>query len=322
MTFDGTYYYTFDDNGNRAAKFKSETGVLDDTATDITLYTWDNRNRMTTLTHKASLDAEADLVIDYSYDIENRMVEEDEVVGGSLDERMIYDGSQLLEVLNSDNSVLERYLNGAAVDQVFAIEEAAVSGYSGGSGGLGDSTYSGVNWLLADMQGTVRDVARGVVSGGATSTSIVDHVFFDAYGVQPAAQTATVAQLQTRIGFQGMMIDPLVGFPAANGASGLYYSVGQGFYDAGLGTYLTAAQQGYNSSVANPFEFSSDNPVSTGYGGPVMPVSFNSVAGIMNGGSGGSGGSGTAVFGNNWGSFGGGNSGGDATGSGGEPRRD
>ena len=75
------------------------------------------------------------------------------------------------------------------------------------------------------MQGTVRDVARGVVSGGATTASVVDHVFFDAYGNQPAAQTATVAQLQTRIGFQGMMIDPLVGFPGTSGASGLYYSV-------------------------------------------------------------------------------------------------
>ena len=33
---------------------------------------------------------------------------------------MIYDGSQLLEVLDASDNVLERYLNGPAVDQVFA----------------------------------------------------------------------------------------------------------------------------------------------------------------------------------------------------------
>ena len=49
---------------------------------------------MTSLTHKASIDADPDLVIDYTNDIENRLVEEKETTGGTLDERFVWDGGK------------------------------------------------------------------------------------------------------------------------------------------------------------------------------------------------------------------------------------
>ena len=51
VMFDGTYYYQFDAAGNRTFKYKSETGLLFHSATDITKNTWDYRNRMTALAH-------------------------------------------------------------------------------------------------------------------------------------------------------------------------------------------------------------------------------------------------------------------------------
>jgi hypothetical protein len=147
----------------------------------------------------------------------------------------------------------ERYLNGPAADQVLAVEQV------GGEN-------SGVNWLLADAQGTVRDVVREAFDAGDSGgsvTSVVDHLFFDAYGNHTTAQTATDSQLQSRIGFEGMMTDLIAGFPATDSAGGLYYSAAQGWYDAVVGTFVTAAVQGYNSDVTNPFEFSGNNPTAT-----------------------------------------------------------
>jgi YD repeat-containing protein len=280
VTFDGTYYYQFDAEGNRIAKFKSDTGALDDTATDITTYTWDNRNRMTSLMHQDSYGGDPDLLIEYGYDVFNRMVEES---SGGLDHRMIYDGSNVLESLNSDDSAAQRFLNGPAVDEVLAEE---VTG--------GDAP--GVNWLLADAQGTVRDVVRTASSGGSGGNGyLVDHVILDAYGNQTSPQSASDSDYLSPIGFQGMMIDPLAGFSfvsdgmggyTLDSASGLYYTVNSGWYDGSTGAFVTAAQQGYNPGVMNPFEFSGDNPATTNLSMQKPPTNPSGAVGIVDSGGG------------------------------------
>ncbi len=240
VTYDGTYYYTFDAEGNRTAKYiNTHDSSLDSYATDITIYTYDNRDRMTGLKHYASYGDDPDLAIVYSYDAFNRLTQENETAGGSLDERYVWDGGNLLEVLDSSNGVTERYLNAAAVDQVLATEMVG-----------GDNP--GVNWLLADAQGSVRDVVRATTDDGeVTGEAAVDHVIYDAYGNQPVPQSATDPQEQTRIAFRGMMNDPLAGFDSTAGsggggfsgsAIGLYYSAAQGFYDSISETQLTARQ--------------------------------------------------------------------------------
>ena len=57
MLFDGTYSYQYDADGNCTAKYTSSNGwdpQIDSTATDITTYTWDNRNRLTAVTTYAN----------------------------------------------------------------------------------------------------------------------------------------------------------------------------------------------------------------------------------------------------------------------------
>ena len=54
LLFDGTYYYAYDAAGNRTAKFESTTGALDSTATNITIYQWNNANELTGVSQYAN----------------------------------------------------------------------------------------------------------------------------------------------------------------------------------------------------------------------------------------------------------------------------
>jgi hypothetical protein len=50
VAFDGAYHFRYDAEGNRTSKYKSESGELDHTARQITLYRYDD-NQMTGLAH-------------------------------------------------------------------------------------------------------------------------------------------------------------------------------------------------------------------------------------------------------------------------------
>jgi hypothetical protein len=255
VTFDGTYYYTCDAEGNRTAKYQNaESPVLDSDATDITLYGWNNRNQMVSLKHYGTYGGTADLDIAYNYDAFNRMTEESDSAGSGLDERYVWDGGDLLAVLDSSGDVTERYLNGPAVDQVLAAEQVG-----GGN--------AGVNWLLTDGQQSVRDVVRGVSGGGGLVGEVVDHVIYDAYGRQSVAQSSLDLQEQTRIGFRGQVIDPLAGFTFSGGgllnsAQGLYYSPDGGWHDAVSQTLLSGAD-GQDSGAVNPYTVANNAPTMT-----------------------------------------------------------
>jgi RHS repeat-associated protein len=240
VTFDGTYYYQYDANGNRTEKYKSGTGALDDTATDITTYEWDNRNRMTRLTHQAAYGDTPDMDIRETYDALDRLVEEKDVAsGGTMDERYVWDGESLLAVLDADDNVTEREMNGPNADQVFATEMV------GGA-------YGGVNWLLTDGQYSVRDVARATVSGGGVSeVALVNHIIYDAYGNLPVPQSAGEVQYLTRIMFTGLRFDP---------ASGFYLAVFR-YYDPATGTWIKPDPDGFLAGDTNLYRYCGNNPV-------------------------------------------------------------
>ena len=129
VLFDGTYYYTYDAEGNRTAKFKSTDGQLDSTATEITTYTWDNRDRLTSVSYQAAFGGAYSYVVDYTYDALNRLVLADQTVGGGstpLNETYLYDGQNLAMVLSGSGAV-EAELYGPAVDQVLASENATTA---------------------------------------------------------------------------------------------------------------------------------------------------------------------------------------------------
>ena len=61
MTTGAGYSYEYDNNGNRIAQWQDNNGVSESSPqpgdTNITIYTWDFRNRMTSVTQYANYDA-------------------------------------------------------------------------------------------------------------------------------------------------------------------------------------------------------------------------------------------------------------------------
>ena len=90
LLFDGTYTYSYDTEGNQTARWIASTTSPLETQpgpgdTDITIYTWDNRDRLTSVTHYADYDAYTgtgmtsptpDMTVSYIYDAFNRWIGE------------------------------------------------------------------------------------------------------------------------------------------------------------------------------------------------------------------------------------------------------
>ena len=81
VLFDGTYTYSFDAEGNTTARWiasttsplETEPGTGD---TDITIYTWDNRNRLAAMAHYQNFGDAPDQTVTFAYDAFNRWVGE------------------------------------------------------------------------------------------------------------------------------------------------------------------------------------------------------------------------------------------------------
>ena len=202
LLFDGTYYYAYDAAGNRTAKFESTTGALDSTATNITIYQWNNANELTEVSQYANYTAynakNATSQVGYAYDPSGQMVSESPAGGTA--EYFVNDRQNVALVLNSGGQVLDTRALGA--------------GHPSDLGdGRGDafiarqrSDAGTVDWDLTDNQGTVRDVAQ--YNASTQTTSVVNHLVYASYG-QIASQTNS-ADRPTFM-YDGMWQDPTTG---------------------------------------------------------------------------------------------------------------
>ena len=120
LTSDGTFNYTYDNEGNRMTKTAISGGA-------VTSYTWDHRNRLTQAVTPAT-------TVTYAYDYLNRMTKRNNDV-------YVHDGWQVVLILNSAGAVQKRFLWGANQDELIAEE-----------------TGSTPLWTLCDHLGSVRDV--------------------------------------------------------------------------------------------------------------------------------------------------------------------
>ena len=149
LTSDGTYTYTYDAEGNRISKTNTAN-------TERELYTWDHRNRLTTVT-KQTFNTETQTwttvqVIEYTYDYNNVWIRK--IVG---DFKTIFIPENYQTTVQIDNGITtHHYLwTPNAQDKLLA-----------------DTTSTDVLWSLTDHLGTIRDVL------GTTST----HLIYDAFG--------------------------------------------------------------------------------------------------------------------------------------------
>ena len=204
LVTDGHYRYEYDAEGNRTLRFvdEDESEHLNSGDTDITTFAWDHRNRLVGVSHYATEAAygssSPDQVVEYTYDYLDRRIARtlDSDGDGTVDEYtyQLHRGDELamefsdqdgLEGETYDPELAHRYLYGAAVDQILAVENAS-----------GD-----VLWGLADHEGTIRDV----VQHDGQDTVLANHVQYDSFG-NPTESTAPIADFL--FAFTGRPLDP------------------------------------------------------------------------------------------------------------------
>ena len=240
MLSDGIYTYTYDKNGNRTAKFidANHNGVLDANDTSVTLYTWDQRNRLTEEEIEPTYGNPSEIVY-FTYDYANRQIARyDYFVGGSTIAYTVYNGQNAyLQVTdpnylgggsgNTTAGISQRYLDGPGVDQIIATET-----YTGGT----SVVYVG----LGNNDGTMCDVV---------STSGVDtHVKFNSFG-EPTGGTAPINDFL--FGLNGMRFDPASGD----------YQTGTVQYDPSTGRRLEQDPIGFASGTTNLTAWCENSPV-------------------------------------------------------------
>jgi len=147
LTSDGTWSYTYDAAGNRISKSNS---------TNRELYTWDHRNRLTTVMQQEWDSTEQEWVtvqtVEYAYDYNNVWIRK--VIG--TDKTIFIPENYQTTVQIDNNAVTHHYLwTPNQQDKLLA-----------------DTTSTDVLWSLTDHLGTIRDIL------GATAT----HLIYDAFG--------------------------------------------------------------------------------------------------------------------------------------------
>jgi len=187
---DGTYNYTYDNEGNRLSKQKISTGEREE-------YQWDNRNRLTQVTFKNSMGTVVKTVTE-SYDAFNRWVRRQVDSDGpgpnaATNTFFSYDGDQVLLEFDGTaaGDVSHRYLWGEMVDQLLADEQVTTT-----------SSAGSVLWTLGDQIGSLRDLAT--YNSGTDTTTIANHRVYDSYGNLTYETNSSVDEI---FGFTGRAYD-------------------------------------------------------------------------------------------------------------------
>lgn len=103
-----------------------------------------------------------------------------------------------------------------------------------------------VEWLLADHQGTIRDVAE--YDSQSEETTVVNHLAYDAFGRITGQTTPAKQPCST---YTGRLWDA---------DAGLYYYRAR-WYDAGVGSFLSADPLGFGAGDANLHRYVRNSPL-------------------------------------------------------------
>ena len=221
MTSDGTYDYTYDDEGNLTRRTVIATGYYRE-------FVWDHRNRLTQVLDKDDTDAILKQ-FDYKYDVFDRRIHKSvdndgPGAGAAVVSRYVYDGDDIVLEYNGSNTLTHRYVHGPDVDQIFADEDAT----------------NAILWPLADNLGTVRDLSN-------STGTIQNHIKYESFGKVTSESNSAVNHLY---GFTGRERDE---------EAGLSYHRGR-YYDPLTGKWISEDPSGFDGGDANLSRYVLNSP--------------------------------------------------------------
>jgi RHS repeat-associated protein len=217
---DGKFNYQYDDQGNRTQSTEIATGK-------VTQYSWDYRNRLTSVIVK-DLNGVVIKSVAYTYDVNNRRIGKVVDVDGvgaapATTERYVYDGNQISLVFDGAGNQTHRYLYGTQIDQVLA-----------------DETNGTVRWAVTDRLGTVTDV---IDSQG----QVLNHLVYDSFGKVVSQSDVNV---EFRYGFTGRERDEETGLD--------YYRAR--YYDSANGRFVSEDPLGFGAGDGNLTRYVGNSP--------------------------------------------------------------
>jgi RHS repeat-associated protein len=219
---DGSFNYAYDAEGNLLSKTEIATGTT-------TEYTWDQRNRLTRVLVK-SASGQTVRESNYTYDPFDRRIGvrvDPDGAGPQAAQQTwtVYDGANPYAGFSGSGALTDRYLYGAAVDQILADLEADGDLY----------------WYLSDHLGTVRDLAD-------STATVVDHLRYDSFGRVLSESSPSVGD---RFKYTGREYDS---------ATGLYYYRAR-YYDPATGRFLSQDPLGFGGDDENLYRYVGNDPV-------------------------------------------------------------
>jgi len=241
LTTDGTYNYTYDDEGSRLTKTEIATG-------DYVEYSWDHRNRLIEILTKTS-GGTVTHEVDYVYDIFGRrigkVIDADGAGSGTaVEEIYIYDGlreergnagDHMLLRFDEADDLTNRFLYGPNVDQILAQEDVTSLLVEGE-----------ILWALTDHLGSVRDIVTYDVI--AHTATVENHVVYDTFG---NITGQTNPSIQILFGYAGRETD---------NESTYYYNRAR-YYDAAIGRWIAEDPLGFAAGDENLVRYVGNRPL-------------------------------------------------------------
>ena len=210
----GEFNYSYDNEGNLTSKTNIATG-------DIATYTYDFRNRLVKVLD-TDTNGNTTQTVEFEYDAFDRRISK--TVDGET-KYFINDGDDIWTELNQAGEIVNRYLQGANVDELIARY----------------NSDEGTNWYLTDRLGTVRDVVNEV-------GNLVNSINYDSFG-EILGQTNPSED--DSFAFTGREYDE---------ETGLYYYRAR-YYDPILGRFISQDPIGFGGEDANLYRYVGNNPV-------------------------------------------------------------
>jgi RHS repeat-associated protein len=218
MTQDATYHYTYDNEGNLITRTSLASG-------ETAVYSWDNRNRLTSIVFRNGSGTVINQIT-YQYDPLDRLIARTVGLGGGTStEHYVYDGAQVLFVLDTYDHLVQRLMYGPGTDQMLAVETAA---------------SGAVYWAMADQLGSVRALANA--NGNA-----VNQLRYDGFGNIIELTDPNLLPLSTYTGRQW------------DADAGLYQYRAR-WYDPKMGRFISTDSAGFVTTL-NLYEYTANNPV-------------------------------------------------------------